>query len=159
VSPISIFSNLWVGVVIAAESFAAVFAVTFGQISDSLAIPFVMATNGCNWLLIEVPRILSNTGSASFRLPIYSGCGELLYPGYLVPVVLLAAMLHRWDPFALRRPTRPAVLSALGVGWAIIALATVLLTHPYSAPEGDGRIKIDYLDVGQGDSAFITFPN
>src|SRR5690606_29405090 len=34
VSPISIFSNLWVGVVIAAESFAAVFAVTFGQISD-----------------------------------------------------------------------------------------------------------------------------
>jgi competence protein ComEC len=31
--------------------------------------------------------------------------------------------------------------------------------HPFSTPKADGRLHIDFLDVGQGDSALITFPN
>ncbi|MBV9240846.1 MAG: MBL fold metallo-hydrolase, partial [Acidobacteria bacterium] len=29
----------------------------------------------------------------------------------------------------------------------------------FSAPSADGRLHIDYLDVGQGDSILVTFPN
>jgi competence protein ComEC len=35
----------------------------------------------------------------------------------------------------------------------------LILFHPFSAPRPDGRLKVEFLDVGQGDSAFVTFPN
>ncbi len=34
-----------------------------------------------------------------------------------------------------------------------------IIFHPFSAPKVDGKLHIDFLDVGQGDSALITFPN
>lgn len=159
VSPISVFLNLWVGVVIAAESFAAVLAVLFGQFSTSIAIPFAMLTNGLNWLLIEVPRLFSDLGWASFRVPIYPGSGKLIYVLYLVPVIILAAIFYRWDPFALRRPGRIGWLSASMFCVAAVILAGLIIFHPFSAPLPEGRLKLEFLDVGQGDSTFITFPN
>ncbi len=159
VSPISVLLNLWVGVVIAAQSFAALFAVLFGQISERLALPLVLLTNALNRLLIEVPRVFSDLGWASFRVPIYPGSGKLIYLLYLVPVIVLAAVLYRWDPFALRRPRRLGNLSASTSGVAAIVLASLIIFHPFSEPLPDGRLKVEFLDVGQGDSTFITFPN
>ncbi len=159
VSPISVFLNLWVGVVIAAESFAALFTVLFGQLSVILAIPFAMLTNGLNWLLIEVPRIFSELGWASFRVPVYPGVGKVIYVVYFLPVVAVAAILYRWDPFALRRPGRPTLISASAIGLALMILAGIITFHPFSAPTPDGRLMVEFLDVGQGDSTFITFPN
>lgn len=159
VSPVSVLLNLWVGVVIAAESFAAVLAVVFGHVSVSLAIPFAMLANGLNWLLIEVPRLFSDLGWASFRVPIYPGSGKAIYLVYFLPVVILAAILYRWDPFALRRPKRAAIISASASALLSIALACLIVFHPFSAPGPEGRLKVEFLDVGQGDSTFITFPN
>ncbi|MEO5859607.1 MAG: ComEC/Rec2 family competence protein [Pyrinomonadaceae bacterium] len=159
VSPISVLLNLWVGVVIAAESFAALLAVLFGQFSASLAIPFAMLTNGLNWLLIEVPRLFSDLGWASFRVPIYPDSGQAVYLIYFLPVAAFAAILYRWDPFALRRPSRSTAISAACIGLASLILASLITFHPYSAPLPDGRLKVAFLDVGQGDSALITFPN
>jgi len=34
-----------------------------------------------------------------------------------------------------------------------------IIFHPFSAPKPDGKLHIDFLDVGQGDSALLTFPN
>ncbi len=34
-----------------------------------------------------------------------------------------------------------------------------IIFHPFSAPKVDGKLHIDFLDVGQGDSALLTFPN
>ncbi|MDI1241577.1 MAG: ComEC/Rec2 family competence protein, partial [bacterium] len=112
VSPISVVLNLWVGVVIAAQSFAALFTVLLDQFSTLLSIPFAMLTDGLNWLLIEVPRVFSALGWASFRVPIYPASGKLIYLLYFVPVIILAAIFYRWDPFALRRPSRLGVKSA-----------------------------------------------
>lgn len=39
------------------------------------------------------------------------------------------------------------------------ALAVVIVAHPLSAPLADGRLRIDFLDVGQGDAALITLPD
>ena len=46
-----------------------------------------------------------------------------------------------------------------GVSGLVVLLGSVIILHPNSAPALDGRLHIDMLDVGQGDSAVITFPN
>jgi competence protein ComEC len=40
----------------------------------------------------------------------------------------------------------------------LLAIAVVVV-HPWSAPRPDGNLHIDFLDVGQGDSALLTFPD
>jgi competence protein ComEC len=44
--------------------------------------------------------------------------------------------------------------------WASCALAAfVIAAHPLSAPRADGRLRVDFLDVGQGDAALLTLPD
>ena len=43
--------------------------------------------------------------------------------------------------------------------FASVFLAAVVVSHPYSSPAADGKLHIDFLDVGQGDSALVTFPD
>lgn len=159
VSPISIFLNLWVGVVIAAESCAAIFTVIFAPVSETLALPFAMLTNGLNWLLVEVPRLFTFFDWASFRVPIYPAWGKAIYLVYFIPVFVLAWVVHHWEPFALLRPGRRAVAGSAALVTLSSALALLMVFHPLSAPRPDGMLKVEFLDVGQGDSTFITFPN
>lgn len=159
VSPISVLLNLWVGIIIAAESFSAIFAVMFGQISQGLALPFAMLANGLNWLLIEVPRLFVDLESASFRVPVYPGYGKAIYLIYLLPVIALAALVYRWDPFSLTSLRRVGIASTAAVSVVTVALASLIVLHPNSHPLPSGDLQIEFLDVGQGDSAFITFPN
>src|SRR5712692_8742948 len=39
---------------------------------------------------------------------------------------------------------------------ACIALLAVIVLHPLSAARPDGKLHVDFLDVGQGDSALVT---
>jgi competence protein ComEC len=43
--------------------------------------------------------------------------------------------------------------------FSFAALALIVVAHPLSAPRADGRLRIDFLDVGQGDAALITLPD
>ena len=144
---------------IAFESFAAILAVIFGQVSENLAIPLVVLTNGLNWLLIEIPRVFSSFDISSFRVPICPGAGKAIYLIYFVPVLLLTTVAYRWDPFSLRRPRRVSLILAYGLGTIALVLGSLIVLHPLSEPRSTGELKIEFLDVGQGDSAFITFPN
>jgi competence protein ComEC len=38
-------------------------------------------------------------------------------------------------------------------------LGILMIFHPFSAPGPTGQLSVDFLDVGQGDSALVTFPN
>ncbi len=160
VSVASVLLNLWVGVFIAIESFAAVIGAILGHLSGYLAAPFMAIADMTNWLMLSLPRLLSSLNWASFRLPAYTGAGRVIYFLYFIPIVLLILAVSRWKPFDIARRAglarRRLVVGALV---AAVAFASIVILHPFSIPPPDGRLHIDFLDVGQGDSALVTFPN
>src|SRR5205085_4915953 len=53
-------------------------------------------------------------------------------------------------------------LSSIKPRYAAITLAAMfalIVVHPLSAGRPEGRLRIDFLDVGQGDSALVTMPD
>lgn len=160
VSIASVVLNLWVGFFIAIESFAAVIGVVFGHFSSILAAPFSAFADISNWLMLALPRLVSAVNWTSFRLPAYTGYARVIYILYFLPLILLAVAANRWKPFELKAGLR-FIDRRLFIGAlcsAVILIATVIF-HPLSVERPDGRLHIDFLDVGQGDSAFITFPD
>lgn len=160
VSIASILLNLWVGVFITIESFSAVIGIFIGFFADALARPFFELAEISDWLMLALPRLFSDNGWASFRLPAYSGYGKAVYFLFFIPVILFAFSLRRWKPFDLKGRSlliSPRVLISAFVSLAV--LTSVIVFHPFSTPKPDGRLHIDFLDVGQGDAALITFPD
>jgi len=43
--------------------------------------------------------------------------------------------------------------------FAFACASLVIVFHPLSAGRPDGRLRVDFLDVGQGDSALVTMPD
>ncbi|MEO6655843.1 MAG: ComEC/Rec2 family competence protein [Pyrinomonadaceae bacterium] len=156
VSLVSILLNLWVGFFIALESFAAVIGVLAANISDLLASPFFLFAEIFNWLMLAVPRLFSDNGWASFRLPAYSGYGRAIYFLYFVPVIVVAFAINRWQPFKIGRQATSFLYPTSAL---LLLMFGIVVFHPFSTPRADGRLHIDFLDVGQGDSALVTFPS
>jgi len=160
VSLAGIVLNIWVGVFLAIESFAAVAAACLGQISAFLSQPVYLFSDKLNWMLLALPRLLSGMEWANFRLPAYPGKGVLLYLTYFLPVLVLAIALNRWRPFELGNSFSFRQASILRTVAAALAMfIAAIIFHPFSALGIDGRFHMDFLDVGQGDAALVTFPD
>lgn len=160
VSLASILLNLWVGIFVALESFASVIGALIGYFSIFMAKPFFMFAEIFNWLMLAVPSLFSDNGWASFRLPAYSGTGRAIYFLYFIPVLFLAIAVNRWKPFAIKNVSRLLRREMLIPTFAALTvLIAIIVFHPLSSPRTDGRLHIDFLDVGQGDSALVTFPD
>lgn len=155
----SIPLNLWVGIVLAAESINALIAASISTFSGTLAFPFVVITEVCNWLIVSVPSWLGSLVRFSTRIAIYSGNMKAVYFVYFVPVVAAAILIARWDPFSLTVRKVWEIRSMLGTVAIIAIFGGLIIFHPFNAPEADGKLRVDFLDVGQGDAAFVTFPN
>lgn len=156
VSVSGVFLNLWVGFVLALESIAAVAAVAVRQFSETAGVPLVLLTEILNAALVSVPEGLLAGGFGGMRPAVYDGPGGAVYALYFVPVLAAVIAANSWNPFSARRG-RPFRWRAWAACWLLLGGAVVL--HPLSAPGHDGRLTIDFLDVGQGDSALVTFPN
>ncbi len=153
----AIFLNLYAGVMIAAESFAAIAAASAAAISEGLAVPFIRMTETLNLLLVGVSENAAAIEYFGLRLPAYSGFGRIIYAAYLLCIAAAAISFHRWNAFALNRPRNLRKLYSAGA--AVIALlAAAILLHPFSSPAADGRLTVTFLDVDQGDAALIRFP-
>lgn len=159
ISLISIALNLWVGPLLAVESISAIIAVVLGSFSHTIAFPFVTLTEILNWLLVSVPSIFTDTTLTNFRAPVYSGSMKAIYFVYFLPVIIVSILVIRWDPFSLREASKKYVAMSVITAAFLMLIGTVIIFHPFSAPRPDGKLHVEFLDVGQGDSAFITFPN
>jgi competence protein ComEC len=167
-SMLSVFLNLWVGVIIALESFAAIFAILLANFSSALALPVIKLTEILNWLLVSVPNFFTENNWASIRLPVYSGNMKAVYVLYFAPIIVLTGALNLWNPFSLGSKLKIknskfnflfAPPSLRASAFVLLILSAVIIFHPFSSPSPDGRLHIDFIDVGQGDSALIRFPN
>jgi competence protein ComEC len=160
VSLAGVLLNIWVGAFIAIESFAAMIGAVCALCSSLMARPFFTIADILNWMMLSVPRLFSDNGWASFRLPAYSHAGLVFYFLYFLPLVFFAVALAKWKPFDLGASSRSVRQRTLALTAAVFtALLAIIIFHPLSAPAADGRLHVDFIDVGQGDSALVTFPN
>ncbi len=181
-SLVSLVLNLFAGVLLVAQAFAALAALAVVEMNVTLAAPLVRLTEASTFLLIHGVDPFARAGIASLRLPEYAGAASVLYALHYAPLLLLARALLRWRPLAepprLRRGEGSAGRTRVekeevvkrragargrrllkGAGWMSVTTAFIIVAHPFSAPRPDGRLRVDFLDVGQGDAALVTMPD
>jgi competence protein ComEC len=180
--------NVFVGVLMVVHAFAALGALALSQLSAALAGPLVRLTEVTAALLIHGVDPFARAHVASLRLPEYSGAASAVYVLYFVPLLVLTAALMRRRPLAhpprandfdegaaddfnesrvkvdegVAARNRAAARRVLLVKLAAVASTVavfVVVAHPFSAGRPDGRLRLDFLDVGQGDAALITMPD
>ncbi|MCU1268394.1 MAG: ComEC/Rec2-related protein [Acidobacteria bacterium] len=157
----SLVLNIFVSVLMALLGFVALAALVLVHLSSVIAAPLIALANTVNWLMVHSVDLFANLGVASLRLPEYSGWPAALYAVYYLPLVWLIRQLNGWRPLGLplthrsqRRRTWTTIAAALQ-----LTLLLLLVAHPLSAGRPEGRLKIDFLDVGQGDAALVTLPD
>jgi competence protein ComEC len=156
--------NIFAGILMAVLAFVALAAVLISHLSLALADPLVILAEKTNWLMIHLIDPFTRLGLASIRLPHYRGWMASLYILYFIPIGFLVFGLASWNPLRPNLSTRSASKKLARTKFQIAALASlaillVIMFHPFSAPCPDGKLHIDFLDVGQGDSALITMPD
>ncbi|MEO6392091.1 MAG: ComEC/Rec2 family competence protein [Pyrinomonadaceae bacterium] len=160
---VSLLLNLFVGILMALLTVVAFVSLIVSLLSAHLATPFVFLTNKSNWLLTHVGDLFLRSSWASWRLPEYSGPKGLIYLAYLGVLVIVGYLIFKWDPFKLPAVEPKTLVDHRRIshfaGLTTALLAIVIIGHPFSAPRPDGRLRLDYLDVGQGDSILVTMPD
>lgn len=159
----SIILNIGVGLMMALLGLTALAALLVGQISATIAAPLVALANLLNWLMVHSVDLFSRAGPASLRLPEYTGGAASVYLVYYFPLTVLVLALVRWKPVPSRVPEGEVsrsrrVLVRFAAALQVIMFLLVVL-HPLSSNRPDGRLRMDFLDVGQGDSALVTMPD
>ena len=161
VSVSSLVLNIGVSVLMAMLALVAVAGLLVAQVSTAVATPLFGLANALNWLMTHSVDPLTRLGIASARIPEYSGWSSLIYLCYCLPLAALAVSLSRWHPLGpltLRNGRGTWRMVQLPLLAQVILLA-IVIGHPLSAARADGRLRVDFLDVGQGDSALITMPD
>jgi competence protein ComEC len=162
-SPVSLILNFLVGPLLALLSFGGFLALLLSALSVRLGQPLVFAANKLNWLMTHISDPLLRSRWASWRLPEYSGGKASVYAVYLLLFVAIGYFAINWDPFAFRPEGSAWMIRfprlPIAATTATLLLAAVIVLHPFSADRADGRLHLDFLDVGQGDSILVTFPD
>jgi competence protein ComEC len=171
----SLVLNIFVGALMVVLAAAGLCAMALAQVGAALAAPLVRVAELSAALMSHSVDPFARAHVASLRLPEYTGWPSAVYVLYFVPLLLLASALLRWRPLAA--PPRAletegdverngahsfTLLKPASLKLASIALALmlfVIVAHPLSAGLPDGRLRVDFLDVGQGDSALVTMPD
>jgi len=177
VSLVSVLLNIFVGALMAAASLGALAALLIASLDVDAATSLVWLVEMMNWLMTHSVDPFAQAGLASLRVPEYSGYAAAIYALYYVPLAVLLINLARWQ---LWKPNVPLTEADEGtendrrrrndnnearrltrrIAWISLTCMTfVVILHPMSAARPDGRLRLDLLDVGQGDAALLTFPN
>jgi competence protein ComEC len=160
VSIASLLLNIFVGVLMAVLTLTALVAVLVSQVSAMLGGLLVVFAEKTNWLMTHLVDPFSAWGVASVRLPHYSGLAAGIYAVYFILLVVLVGAVSKWNPLGAHAPSvgfNRQMKRIVAVSFVATLLIVVL--HPFSAAQPDGRLRVEFLDVGQGDSALLTTPD
>lgn len=156
----SLVLNIVVSILLAALVAVALPALLVAQISPTMATPLFKLADAINWLMVHSVDPFSDLGWATFRLPEYSGPAALVYAIYFLLLVVLVVALAHWRPLALQAERRCKLHRyVLPLSCAQLIMLIVLVLHPFSSGHADGNLRIDFLDVAQGDAALVTMPD
>jgi competence protein ComEC len=156
----SLLLNIVVSVLLAVLVGVAMLALLISQISSTIAAPLFKLSNAINWVMVHSVDPFSDLGLSSLRLPEYSGAAMLIYALYYLPLLFLVIALSHWRPLGAPSQTRCKLNGFVLPSTALqLVLLAILILHPLSSGRADGKLRVDFLDVGQGDSAFVTMPD
>lgn len=153
--------NIGVSAIMAVLIFTGMAGLLTASLTTTAATPLFELTNLLQWLMVHSVDPFARLDVASVRLPEYSGRSAAVYAMFFVPLMILAISLPRWNP--LGGPNAPVrkFRSRLVAITAIVQvlLVGIVLLHPLSARSSQGKLRVDFLDVGQGDAALVTMPD
>ena len=161
-SPAAFFLNIFVGVGMAVVAVAALAGIVMAQVSMTVSEPLFLAADTLNWLMVHSVDPFTRVHVASIRIPEYTGWLFSVYFLYYLPLGMLSFLLMKWRPLELPKKERDSNRSRRvfrSVTCVQLAAIAVLMLHPCSAAGTNGKLRVDFLDVGQGDAALITFPD
>ena len=97
------------------------------------------------WMLDAAVRWFADLHGTSYRVP---GPSFALMAVFVVFAIALSTVIrmgwrNRW---------------ALGIAFALVATAVTIAAHPFPPRFTPQRLELTVLDVGQGDSLFLSFP-
>lgn len=182
VTPVGVLLNVVTGLLTGVMMLASVCAMVIGSVSESLAAPLVSLVDLSHHLLVYSVEPFAGLPLASFRVAHYEGWRASIYGLYFVPVTLLLLAIDGWRPvdrvkFPLERlraasragrsrgrsflesvfdPFKRAALGPYALLPALLICSVGVMGRRPATP--DGRLRIHFLDVGQGDSALVIFP-
>jgi competence protein ComEC len=120
--------------------------------------------NALGQLTVEAGKPLIEWRKASFRAPDFGEHWEIVFIVYFAAVLILIIAVNEWNPFRKgdgEEDARRKVVGGAGAALstiAIIGLGWLLALHPFAHEYERGRLSVTFLDVGQGDSMLISFP-
>lgn len=161
-STASLALNIFVGILMAALAFVAFAGLLISHLSTSLAAPLIVLAERINWMMIHLVDPFARFGVASMRLPHYAGRAAGIYVLYYLLSGFLVLALARWNPLrpAFIKEAQSFSARTLRITALLFAgLLSVIVLHPFSTVRPDGKLHVDFLDVGQGDSALVTMPD
>lgn len=172
VSPVGVLLNVVAGLLTGVLMLSAVGAIAIGAVSIGIADGLVHVVNGAHAVLVNAIVPFIDIPFATFRVAHYEGWHAIIYVMYFLPLAMLAVLLDRWRPVDIilprartisterrqvapsrRSSVAPSLLCALAVASVLIAV----IKPPTN--ESPGKLVVNFLDVGQGDSALIVFPH
>ena len=156
----SLLLNIVVSILLAVLVVVALLALLVSNLSLTISGPLFKLADAINWLMVHSVDPFSDFGLAAIRLPEYSGSAAIVYAAYYLPLLLLVITLAHWRPLGTRSERRCNLFGLLlPVLVAQLLLLAVVILHPFSTGPTGGRLRVDFLDVGQGDSALVTMPD
>ncbi len=176
-APVGVLLNIVAGLLTGVLILSGLAAIVAGSISAWVAAKLGLIVTAAHYLLVNSVVPFTTFPGATFRVAHYEGWQSVVYALYFVPLVMLAVLIDRWRPVDHCLPVdrevnnlpkrAPANAKQAGsVRRRVFALLCVLLLVVSSiavvqpAPGAStGKLTIHFLDVGQGDSAMVVFPN
>ena len=128
---------------------------------SKLAHVLATALSLCVGALLDTVRWFAKFPRLAFRTP---DPPAWLVVAFFAAIVLLAwsargVVRRRRGAQARRAPSMPIRAAEWAAFAAVAVLAVLIAWHPFRPDLAYGKFQITVLDVGQGDSLFLSFPN